>query len=267
MFNLLRACAIQFEPRLNDLVGNRKKVENLLRNSIKKTNSKLYVLPELAFSGYNFRNLDEVEETSEIINKSESCAMLKEIANQFDISIVTGINEREKNRYFNSAVAINKNGIIMVYRKLQLYAKEKEFFTPGNKPLQIFSIDNVKIGIMICFDWFFPEIPRTLALKGAHVICHPMNAVIPDGAYIGDNFHSKWNRVYIILANRIGVEGDLTFIGKSRISDPTGNVIAQANSDTEEIICANINPKLAENKKLNKYNHLINDRRTDFYFK
>ena len=264
---MLKACAIQFEPRLNDLEGNRKKVENLLKKAIKETNSKLYVLPELAFSGYNFRSKDEVKETSEPLNNSESCEMLREIANQFNIFVVTGINEREKDRFFNSAVAINKDGITMIYRKLQLYANEKEFFAPGNRPLQIFSIDDVKIGIMICFDWFFPEIPRTLALKGAHVICHPMNAVIPDGAYIGDNFHSKWNRVYIILSNRIGVEDNLTYIGKSRISDPTGKVIAQATADSEEIINAELDPKLAENKKLNRYNNLFRDRRPDFYFK
>ncbi|MFX1449491.1 MAG: nitrilase-related carbon-nitrogen hydrolase [Promethearchaeota archaeon] len=264
---MLKACAIQFEPLLNDLEGNRKKVEKLLTNAFKNTNSKLYVLPELAFSGYNFQTKDEVRETSEPLNNSESCELLKEIANQFNIYIVTGINEREKNRFFNSAVAINKNGIVMIYRKLQLYAREKEFFTPGNKPLQIFSIDNVKIGVMICFDWFFPEIPRTLALQGAHIICHPMNAVIPDGAYLGDNFHSKWNRVYIILSNRIGKEGNLTFIGRSRISDPTGKVIVKASSDSEEIISAEIDPKLAENKNINQFNHLINDRRPEFYFK
>ncbi|MFX0134810.1 MAG: nitrilase-related carbon-nitrogen hydrolase [Candidatus Hodarchaeota archaeon] len=264
---MLKACAIQFDPHLNDLEGNRKKVEKLLTNAIKETNAKLYVLPELAFSGYNFQSKEEVEQTGEPLNNSESCEMLKEIASRFNIYIVTGINEREKNRFFNSAVAINKNGIIMIYRKLQLYAKEKEFFTPGNKPLQIFSIDNVKIGVMICFDWFFPEIPRTLALKGVHVICHPMNAVIPDGAYLGDNFHSKWNRVYIILSNRIGLEGDLTYIGRSRISDPTGKVIVQASADSEEIISAELDPKLAENKNLNNYNHLFNDRRPEFYFK
>lgn len=264
---MLKACAIQFEPHLNDLEGNRKKIEKLLLYSIKKTNAKLYVFPELAFSGYNFQSKEEVKETSELVKDSESCNLLKEIANQYNIYTVAGINENENNKFYNSAVVIGKGKIIMVYRKLQLYSKEKEFFTPGNKPLQIFNIDKVKIGLMICFDWFFPEIPRTLAIKGAQVICHPMNAVIPDGASIGDCFHSKWNRVYIILSNRIGVEEDLTFIGRSQISDPTGKVLAQASADKEEIITADIDPKLAENKQINQYNHLINDRRPEFYFK
>ncbi|MHA1378421.1 MAG: nitrilase-related carbon-nitrogen hydrolase [Candidatus Helarchaeota archaeon] len=264
---MIKSCAIQFEPRLNDLEGNRKKIRLLISRTLRKTFSELIVLPELAFSGYNFRSKDEVKENSEILESSDSCRMLIDIANKFNVYIVAGINERADSKYFNSAVVINKNGIVMVYRKLQLFAREKEFFTPGNKPLEIFNIKNVKVGVMICFDWFFPEIPRTLALKGAHIICHPMNAVIPDGAYIGDNYYSKWNRVYIILANRIGTEGELTFIGRSRISDPTGTVLAQASPDKEEIISAEIHPKKAENKKINQYNDLFKDRRPEFYFR
>ena len=264
---MLKACAIQFEPKLNDLETNRKKIATLLEEAIEKTNSKLYVLPELAFSGYNFQTKEEVEKTSEQLSNSASCNLLTEIAKKHDIHIVAGINEREGAKFYNSAIVVNKKGIVMVYRKLQLYAREKEFFTPGNRPLELFTIGNVRVGVMICFDWFFPEIPRTLALKGAHVICHPMNAVIPDGAYLGDNFHSRWNRVYIILSNRIGIEGDLTFIGRSRISDPTGKVISQASADKEEIISAEIEVKLAENKRLNQFNHLFKDRRPEFYFK
>ncbi len=264
---MIKACAIQFEPRLNDLEGNRRKIKQLLERAIDETNSKLYVLPELAFSGYNFQTKKEVRDTSEDLNDSESCKLLEQIANQSDACIVAGINEREGSKYYNSAVAIGKDGMIMIYRKLQLYAREKEFFKPGNKPLQTFNIENIRIGVMICFDWFFPEIPRTLALKGAHVICHPMNAVIPDGAYIGDTYHSRWNRVYIILANRIGVEGDLTFIGRSTISDPSGNILVQASPNNEEIISAEIDPTMAENKKPNQYNDLFKDRRPELYFK
>ena len=267
MKKVIRACAIQFEPHLNDLEKNRKKIKRLLLKAIKNTHAKLYVLPELAFSGYNFQSKEEVKETSEVLNKSESCNLLTTIAQEYETYVVTGINECYESKFYNSAVCINREGIITVYRKLQLYGKEKKFFTPGNKPLQLFNINNIKIGLMVCFDWFFPEIPRTLALQGAHIICHPMNAVIPDGAYLGDRFHSKWNRIFIILTNRIGKERDLTFIGRSQISDPTGNVLALASVDKEEIITANIDPKLAENKKINAYNHVFKDRRPEFYFK
>jgi predicted amidohydrolase len=181
------------------------------------------------------------------------------------IFIVAGINEKTEEGFYNSAVVFGPEGYILTYRKLQLYAQEKNFFLPGDLPLQIFNIENYKIGVMICFDWFFPEIPRSLALAGADIICHPMNAVIPDGAYVGDTFHAKWNRIFVVLANRIGEEGDLKFIGRSSIIDPTGAVLVQAAPDKEDVVSVVIDPLLARNKELNKFNHLFYDRRPEFY--
>ena len=100
---------------------------------------------------------------------------------------------------------------------------------------------------------------------GADIVCHPMNAVIPDGAYLGDTYHSKWNRIFIILANRIGVERDLQFIGRSTITDPTGKILTQASPDREEIIACSIDPTMARNKKLNDFNDVLKDRRPEYY--
>ncbi|MFX1298166.1 MAG: nitrilase-related carbon-nitrogen hydrolase [Promethearchaeota archaeon] len=262
---MLNVSAIQFNPTFLDLELNRRKIEQLIRISILKYNSKLFILPELAFSGYYFENFEQARSTAEEIPNSESCKLLNKLSTENKIFIISGINEKVKDKLYNSAVAFGPNGYITTYRKIQLYAHEKEFFQPGDLSLQIFNVKKYKIGIMVCFDWFFPEIPRTLALMGADVVCHLMNAVIPDGAYLGDTFHSKWNRIFIILVNRIGKERELTFIGKSSIIDPTGKILAQASSDQEEIINISINPKLARNKKLNQFNHVLNDRRTDFY--
>lgn len=262
---MLDIAAIQFNPLLLDLNGNRKKVTRLIRTCLSSYNSKLIVLPELAFSGYNFENIEQVEQTAEVIPHSESCALLEDFAIKDQVYIVAGINEREGTDFYNAAVVFGPTGYIKTYRKIQLYAREKEFFKPGNLPLQIFNIGDYRIGIMICFDWFFPEIPRSLALMGADVICHSMNAVIPDGAYLGDTYHARWNRVFIILANRIGSERSLEFIGRSVIIDPTGRLLAQASPDQEEIIQRSIDPSLARNKQLNSFNHVIDDRRTQMY--
>ena len=262
---MLKVVTIQFNPIFLDLNENRKKIRNLIKKTIKKREPTLIVLPELAFSGYNFENPDQVKLTGEIIPTSESCKMLENLSTEYGIFIVAGINEKVEEEFYNSAVVFGPKGYIMTYRKLQLYAQEKDFFLPGDLPLQTFNIEKFKIGVMVCFDWFFPEIPRALALGGADLICHPMNAVIPDGAYMGDLFHAKWNRIFIALANRIGEERNLKFIGRSTIIDPTGKVLAQASTDKEEIISVEIDPLLARNKELNKYNHLFNDRRTDFY--
>jgi predicted amidohydrolase len=262
---MLNVSAIQFNPIFLDLESNRKTIHQLIQTSISKYDSKLIVLPELAFSGYNFENINQVKKTAEEIPTSESCQMLKEVAKINKVFIIAGINEKVAEKFYNSAVVFGPKGYISTYRKIQLYANEKEFFTSGDLPLQIFKIEDYRIGIMICFDWFFPEIPRTLALLGADVVCHLMNAVIPDGAYIGDTFHSRWNRIFIVLANRIGEERNLKFIGRSTIIDPTGNLLAQAPSDQEAVIYSSIDPKLARNKYLNEKNHVLNDRRTEFY--
>lgn len=262
---MLKVAAVQFNPKFLDLKSNRNKIQELVKTSITEYNSELVVLPELAFSGYNFESMDQVEKTGEEIPNSDSCKLLKQLSMENKIYIISGINEKEKNKYYNSAVVFGPQGYITKYRKIQLYAREKEFFQLGNSKPEIFDLKGYKIGIMICFDWFFPEIPRTIALMGADVICHLMNAVIPDGAYLGDTYHSKWNRIFIILANRIGKEGNLEFIGRSIITDHTGKILQKASPDKEQIIAANIDPILARNKKLNPYNDVITDRQTKFY--
>jgi predicted amidohydrolase len=262
---VLKVVAIQYNPVFLDLKANRTKVGKLIEKIMPKKDPTLIVLPELAFSGYNFEALTQVKQTAETIPASESCRLLEKLASEHGVYLVAGINEKEEEHYYNSAVIFGPKGYIMTYRKLHLYAQEKIFFSAGNLPLQTFNLENYKVGVMICFDWFFPEVPRTLALLGADIVCHPMNAVIPDGAYIGDSYHARWSRMFLVLANRIGEEQDLKFIGRSTIIDPTGKVLAQAAPDTEEIISAVIDPLLARNKELNKFNHLLNDRRPNFY--
>ncbi|MHA1784501.1 MAG: nitrilase-related carbon-nitrogen hydrolase [Candidatus Helarchaeota archaeon] len=261
----MKVAAIQFEPLLNEKEKNQKKVLSLLNKSL-KFKPKLIVLPELAFSGYNFNSKDDVISTSDEIPNSRSCKILKDFAEKNDLYIVSGINEKHEDVFYNSAVVFGPSGYELTYRKIHLYYNEKKFFNSGNLSPKLFAIDDVKVGIMICFDWFFPEFPRTLALMGADVICHPMNAVIPDGAMIGDTYHSRWNRVFIILANRIGAEGNLDFLGMSQISDPTGKVLVRASRNDEEIISFDLEINVARNKNLNPLNNVFQDRKPEFYF-
>lgn len=262
---MLKVVAIQYNPIFLDLKANRTKVGKLIEKAVSKKDPTLIVLPELAFSGYNFETLAQVKQTAETIPTSETCKLLERLATEHGIYLVAGINEKTEEYFYNSAVVFGPRGYMMTYRKLHLYAQEKTFFSQGNLPLQTFNLANYKVGVMVCFDWFFPEVPRTLALLGADIVCHPMNAVIPDGAYIGDTYHARWNRMFVVLANRTGEERNLKFIGRSTIIDPTGKVLAQASPDTEETISALIDPLVARIKELNEYNSLFQDRRPAFY--
>jgi predicted amidohydrolase len=121
---------------------------------------------------------------------------------------------------------------------------------------------------MICFDWIFPEVARSLALKGADIICHPSNLILP---HCQDAMVTRCieNRVFAITSNRTGTEKrpkeELTFTGRSQIVDPKGRVLTQANAEEEKLCIIEIDPLLAKDKKVTPNNHIFEDRRTDFY--
>jgi predicted amidohydrolase len=123
---------------------------------------------------------------------------------------------------------------------------------------------------MICFDWFFPESMRTLALMGADIVAHPSNLVLP---YCPTAMPVRCleNRVYSITSNRIGTESrkngqSLRFIGQSLIVSPEGKVLVKASENQEVVTSIEINPELARNKSLNPLNNLFEDRRPELYF-
>ena len=165
-------------------------------------------------------------------------------------------------------MTVNKDEIIGVYRKLHLYYKEKKWFSPGNLPLQVIEINRMKLGIMICFDWFFPETIRSLSLLGAEIIAHPSNLVLP---YCQNAMKTRClvNRVYAITSNRIGSErrgeDSFTFTGRSQITSYNGDVLSAAPNNEMGIDIIEIDEKNSRNKKLNEYNDVFQDRRTYFY--
>jgi predicted amidohydrolase len=123
--------------------------------------------------------------------------------------------------------------------------------------------------MLICFDWIFPETMRTLALKGAQVILHAANLVMP---YCPDAMVTRAleNRVFIVTADRIGEEKrngkEYKFVGKSQIVAPNGEVLIRA-EDEECVKIVDIDPVIALDKKVNDFNDLFADRREDLYFK
>jgi predicted amidohydrolase len=119
--------------------------------------------------------------------------------------------------------------------------------------------------MLVCFDWMFPEVWRILAIKGADVICHPSNLVLPGLCQRAIPIHSLTNRIYTITANRIGTEDDFTFTGLSTISNPNGEVLYQASEDKEEVKIVDINISLARDKKITPMNDIIKDRRPSEY--
>lgn len=164
---------------------------------------------------------------------------------------------------------VNPNEKIFIYRKTHLFYEEKLWFTPGDSGFNVFEAKNkVKVGMMICFDWMFPESARSLAVKGAQIIVHPSNLVLPwcQRAMFS---RSLENRVFSITANRIGKEtrcnGSLSFTGESQVLSVIGQTLIKASANEESLKVIEINPEDANKKDINKYNNIITDRRLDMY--
>jgi 5-aminopentanamidase len=183
--------------------------------------------------------------------------------------LVFGMAEKSENCCYNSAAVVGPEGFIGTYRKAHLFFEEKWFFKPGDTGFQVFDVGLARIGVMICFDWFFPEAARTLALLGADIICHPSNLVLPycQKAMVT---RSLENGVYSVTANRIGTEArggktPLTFTGGSQILGPSGRVLSGLDAREKGWAVAEINVEEARNKQITAHNDRLGDRRPRLY--
>jgi predicted amidohydrolase len=255
---------MQFSP----LFGRKEENVERVINSLRGAKADLLVLPELFSTGYLFLNEEELRRSAETISDGPTVSNFLELAKKQNTNLVFGIAERADDKLFNSSVLVTARGECFVYRKLHLFDREKRLFSPGDKELEVFDIGEAKIGMMICFDWIFPEVARSLALKGADIICHPSNLILP---HCQDAMVTRCleNRIFAITSNRTGTEKrrkeELTFTGRSQIVDPKGRVLAQANAFEEKLCIIEIDPFLAKDKKVTPNNHIFEDRRTDFY--
>ncbi len=226
----------------------------------------LYVLPELFNSGYNFIDEAEVRTLAEPANGSTYHTIYK-WTKKHSCYIVYGFAE-QADRIYNSAALVGPDGIVGIYRKVHLFDWENLFFAPGNLGFPVFNLPFGKIGIMICFDWMYPESARSLALKGAQLIVHPSNLVLPN---CPDAMVTRCleNKVFTATADRVGEENrggvDLKFIGASEIIAPDGKILCRLGVHEPAISVADVELSLANKKQINEYNNLFNGRRPDQY--
>ncbi len=235
----------------------------------------LLVLPELFASGYFFDSTEQAWALGESVPDGPTVRRLEAWARGTGATIVAGLPERDGDVLYNAAVVITPKGWLGTYRKTHLYYEETLHFAPGDTGFPVFTVTDragrsYRLGVMICFDWIFPESARTLALHGAEVIAHPSNLVLPhcpDAMPI----RALENGVFTATANRIGSETNgqetLTFIGRSRICSPRGEVLAEAPGDEETLLSVEVGLADARHTRLNAYNDRFGDRRPDLYAK
>jgi len=240
-----------------EIEENISKAKKLIYEAAKE-GANIILLQELFQTPYFCIQYDE--EIFKLAQTYENNNVLKEmssLAKELNVVLPISFFEKDNNAYFNSIAVINADGNILgKYRKSHIpdgpgYL-EKYYFNPGDTGFKVWETKFGKIGIGICWDQWFPEAARIMALKGAEILFYP--------TAIGDELMSKydsssaWQRVMqghaaanivpVVASNRIGSETlkDQTngFYGKSFICDRTGNIISEASRDKEEIIIAEI---------------------------
>jgi len=260
----MRVGYYQYRP----LFGKTKQNLDKVIKALNDVSADLIVLPELAFTGYYFKDRDEVKRLAENPKKSETVDALVALCKKKKLHLVTGFTEKARDKYFNSALLIGPKGLKHIYRKIHLFNEETKWFDAGDTPLQVNKVKNANIGIMVCFDWAFPEVARALTLEGADIICHPSNLVL---SYCQEAMLTRCleNKVYAITSNRFGYDkrphGDIRFTGKSQIVAPGGTLINRSYSQREDLFIMDIDPKLARDKSITPLNELLRDRRPKFY--
>lgn len=258
----MRVAVIQTNPVFGEVSSN---VEAALKQ-MDSVRADLFVLPELFNTGYNFADKAELERLAEepTGNTFERIAGFCKRRKCF---AAYGFAERASGMY-NSSALVGPNGMIGVYRKIHLYYRETILFTAGDLGFPVFDLPFGRVGMMICFDWIYPESARTLALSGAQIIAHPSNLVLP---YCPDAMVTRCleNRVFAATANRVGRENrggiDLTYIGESEIVSPRGRILARLDGAGPSVAVVDVDLPEASSKKLNEFNDLLHDRRPEYY--
>lgn len=231
----------------------------------------LVILPELANTGCDLDSPEGALDLAEEIPGGPTVETWKKEAEESGVCVVGGLLERDGDTLHNSAVLVGA-GTFGRYRKTHLWHMERLLYEAGRE-LPVFDTPLGRIGLLVCYDVWFPEATRTLALKGARIICVPSNAPddwVPEHQRRGDltmlNVHciaaANANRVFVAAANRVG-DG---YLGRSCVADVTGGVLALAGGSEGGLIGAELELDRAHREKeLTDLAHALGDRNPAVY--
>jgi N-carbamoylputrescine amidase len=247
--------------------------------------AEIVCLQELFRSQYFCR-----EENAELFNLAEtipgpSTEELSAVATELQVSIVASLFEkRAEGLYHNTAVILDSDGATLgLYRKMHIpddpLYYEKFYFTPGDLGFKNFETKHARIGVLVCWDQWYPEGARLTSMQGASVLFYPtaigwhpsekaqFGSAQLDAWRTIQRAHAIANGVYVAAVNRTGFEGPsdsgIEFWGNSFVADPFGQVIAQASADKEEVLVSECDPKRMDEVRRNW--PFFRDRRIDAY--
>ncbi|MBH3392533.1 nitrilase family protein [Pseudomonas putida] len=274
----VRIAVIQYDPQVGLEHSERNLDRGLaLARCAAGEGANLIVLPELANTGYTFNSRAEAYAHAETLQDGPSLKAWADFAKEYQVYLAAGFSERDGLKLYDSAVLFGPEGRLGHYRKAHLWNQEKLWFTPGDLGFPVFETPIGRIGLLICWDIWFPEVPRLIAAQGADIICSLNNWVWTPPPLFDEAGRcmasyltmtaAHVNNVYIAAANRVGSERGGRFLGCSLIAGTNGWPIGEVGSaESEEILYADVDLSSARSAPIwNTLNDLPRDRRTDLY--
>jgi predicted amidohydrolase len=239
--------------------------------SAARSGADVVVLPELCTTGYAFTDRSQAAELGEPAD-GPTLAGWCALAAEHHLVIVGGFCELDDERYpRNSAAVVDPHGVRCVYRKTHLWDREQLIFVAGSAPAPVVETAVCKLGLAICYDAFFPEVMRGLALAGADVIAVPMNSPVvgPPTSPLAVEVvlalaAANVNRVFVAQADRAGTESGIEWAQASAICDPSGHLLAGPVRGVQ-MLQARCDVAAARDKSLGLRNDVFADRRPELY--
>ena len=242
----MKVAAAQIAPVLGDIAANIRKLADYCSQA-KDAGAELIVFPEMADTGYAVAVIARAARTW----SDGAVPELRRIAERLSLAVICGVSEREADRIYNSQVFVDGSGeIVGKYRKTHLFTpapiEEDKCFTCGDK-IAAYDLGEVRLGLSICYDLRFPEVYRRLAVdESATVLIISSAWPFPRVEHLRvlATARAIENQSYVVLANRVGTDNGTSFCGTSAIIDPYGVVIADASTDREELIYADVSKEV-----------------------
>ncbi|GAA4344017.1 nitrilase-related carbon-nitrogen hydrolase [Microbacterium rhizosphaerae] len=263
----LRVAAASPEVELGDVAGNGERISDALRAAVEE-GARLIVLPELATSGYVFTDPSEARAAA-VTRDDPMWAQISAVLPDGVVAVV-GYAERDGSDLYNTAAVLTGIDRLGDYRKSHLWGSEGEFFLRGDIAGAVFDSPIGRLGVAICYDNEFPEVPRGLALAGAEVLALPVNWPLvarPAGEHAPETIQAmaaaRSSRLATVIADRHGKERGVTWTSGTAVIDEDGWVAALpglGNLAVAELIL-----RAPGDKSLPPYNDLFADRRPELY--
>jgi predicted amidohydrolase len=265
--NTINIALAQIDCKVGDKDYNIGNIEQKVKDAGRQ-GANIVVFPELTLTGYSIRDL--AYELAEPI-PGPSVNRLVGIAKKERMYVVCGMPERSGRAQavlYNTAMLLGPEGYIGKYQKMYLPThsifEEKRYFRPGNRT-PVFQTSIGKVGLLVCYDIFFPEVSRILRLKGAQlIICISASPSRRRRFFeVLTTARAIENTAFLAYVNLVGVEDGLQFWGGSRLIAPNGTILAQARYDEEDLVVVSID--LADLKRTEIFVPTLRDLRPELY--